>query len=168
VYCPKHFESKFVNKCQDCGKVISGQYVKCGDGQLHPECWKCSNKTCKKLLDSTSYAKGSDDLFYCKECKGPKDEKSSSSGSVASAAAGLSKMAVKPSHNRAQSDLPCIFYSYDSLRDIHNIPAGVEQHRRELYLSDEDFTRMFGIDKLGFRELPEWKRQAQKKKTGLF
>ena len=39
---------------------------------------------------------------------------------------------------------------------------------RELNLSDADFSALFGTDKAALAAMPKWKRQAAKKKHGLF
>ena len=46
-------------------------------------------------------------------------------------------------------------------------PAGVDAATRELYLSDDDFSSVFGMDRVSFAALPKWKR-VQAKKHNLF
>jgi hypothetical protein len=45
---------------------------------------------------------------------------------------------------------------------------GVDPANKETYLSDAEFQTLFGMDKAAFSALPKWKRQAAKKKNGLF
>ena len=44
----------------------------------------------------------------------------------------------------------------------------LKAHKKEEFLSDADFATVFGMDKAAFAALPKWKRQAAKKKNGLF
>ena len=47
-------------------------------------------------------------------------------------------------------------------------PAGVDPAKKETYLSDVDFQANFAMGKAEFAAMPLWKRQAAKKKAGLF
>jgi hypothetical protein len=44
----------------------------------------------------------------------------------------------------------------------------IDAHKKEEFLSVADFATVFGMDKAAFAALPKWKRQAAKKKNGLF
>lgn len=44
----------------------------------------------------------------------------------------------------------------------------VDPSKREQYLSEEVFAKLFGVSKLEFEKLPKWKRDAQKKEHNLF
>ena len=44
----------------------------------------------------------------------------------------------------------------------------IEMERKEAYLSDADFERVFGMGKDAFGALAAWKRKDVKKKVGLF
>jgi len=46
--------------------------------------------------------------------------------------------------------------------------AGVDNSRKEEYLSPDEFQAIFGQDKISFAALPKWKQQAKKKEVGLF
>lgn len=48
------------------------------------------------------------------------------------------------------------------------LPPGVDPTRKEDYLSNEDFERIFGTSLSEFKALPEWKKQNLKKANGLF
>ena len=47
-------------------------------------------------------------------------------------------------------------------------PAGVDPARKEQYLSTEAFEAEFGMPRAEFDKLPQWKRNAAKKKAGIF
>ena len=47
-------------------------------------------------------------------------------------------------------------------------PEGVKPDAKEQYLSAEEFTAAFGMDKAAFAELRLWKQKDLKKKAGLF
>jgi hypothetical protein len=48
------------------------------------------------------------------------------------------------------------------------LPEGVDARCKEAYLSAAEFTAQFGMSRGDFARLPAWKRQAAKKKAGLF
>lgn len=57
-------------------------------------------------------------------------------------------------------------YSYDDLKN-NRIP-GIDPAHKEKYLSDEEFLKVFKVNKTQFNAFPAWKEQAEKKKVGLF
>ncbi len=52
--------------------------------------------------------------------------------------------------------------------ELKNLPEGVDPTKREEYLDDETFSKVFGMNKDAFRAMPKWKRDDAKKKNGLF
>lgn len=55
------------------------------------------------------------------------------------------------------------------LEDLKNNPAAdVDASKKELYLSEADFQKAFGMDYAAFSKLPGWKKTNLKKKAGLF
>jgi hypothetical protein len=46
--------------------------------------------------------------------------------------------------------------------------AGIDNRRKEDYLSDEEFQKVLGMSKDKFPTLPEWRRADLKKKAGLY
>ena len=46
--------------------------------------------------------------------------------------------------------------------------VGIDMGRKESYLSDGEFAEVFGMERGAFDAMPLWKRQAAKKKAGLF
>ena len=47
-------------------------------------------------------------------------------------------------------------------------PDRVDPSKKEQYLADEEFQKIFGMDKAAFSKLAKWKQQFQKKKNKLF
>ena len=58
-------------------------------------------------------------------------------------------------------------YPYENLTKIP-YPADVDPSKREEYLGDGDFMKVFGMTKLEFVKLPTWKKNELKKKAKLF
>eukprot|EP00898_Chlorokybus_atmophyticus_P007876 jgi/Chlat1/808/Chrsp104S01273 len=48
------------------------------------------------------------------------------------------------------------------------MPSGVVPHKRESYLSDEEFLKVLGMPKPDFYKLPKWKQEIKKKETKLW
>lgn len=48
------------------------------------------------------------------------------------------------------------------------LPEGVDPSRLETYLSDEEFKKVFKMDKEQFSKLLAWKQTKAKKEAGLF
>ena len=46
--------------------------------------------------------------------------------------------------------------------------SGIDMERKESYLSAGEFVEVFGMERNVFDAMPLWKRQAAKKKAGLF
>jgi hypothetical protein len=55
-----------------------------------------------------------------------------------------------------------------TLEEIHQRPNEIKRKACELYLSDEEFERVFKMNKEEFYQLKEWKRKNLKKETNLF
>ncbi|XP_063329165.1 advillin isoform X1 [Pelmatolapia mariae] len=58
----------------------------------------------------------------------------------------------------------------DALRNklASELPEGVDPKQKEKYLSDSDFTTVFGMTKDQFVSLPQWKQLKMKKEKGMF
>ena len=80
------------------------------------------------------------------------------SGSALSVAAASSKYA-------AFSDFVC---SYAQLKAPGPYPDQVNPAEREMYLGDEEFSKLIGMDKDKWASTPKWKKANVKKKLGLF
>ena len=57
-------------------------------------------------------------------------------------------------------------FPYAELKD--KFPKGVDPTCKELYLSDEEFVQVFGMDFDSFEQLSAFKKKQLKKKAGLF
>jgi len=227
VYCPTHFEELFLQKCKECGKVITGQFIKIIDDQFHPECWKCTK--CKKNISAETCGQDAG-RFYCKPChqeivskkqallagSAPKTAGATtttttttasttpapavSTAAVVSptpAARGLAAAAAPSSSpapvltrevSKQAAAAPAAesktsaaaaaaqpvgeiqigqFYPYAALKN-NEIPASVDKTRKETYLSDSDFQKMFRMTKPEFAKLPDWKQKRLKQGLLLF
>lgn len=60
---------------------------------------------------------------------------------------------------------PSSFLPYEILKGF---PEGIDKTRKEEYLGDEEFKKIFGCDKESFGALPAWKKNEKKKSLGLF
>ncbi|KIZ07269.1 hypothetical protein MNEG_0682 [Monoraphidium neglectum] len=56
---------------------------------------------------------------------------------------------------------------YEELKELR-LEDGLDVSRKEEYLSNEEFTKIFGMEKDEFRAMPNWKRITVKKAKGLF
>jgi paxillin len=192
VYCPQHFEELFLQRCAGCNTIIKGQYVKVLDQHFHPQCWKCSD--CGTVISSDNCGQ-SGGKFYCRSCVSKRSggaggggasvgsSVSSSSGASRAPAASVASSAAKPREEKpsvsaapaaARSEAPSSsgspgqFMSYDQLKDTNSLPPGIDRDNRERYLSDDDFQKLFQMDKATFDGLPPWKKKRMKSKLGLF
>jgi hypothetical protein len=58
-------------------------------------------------------------------------------------------------------------YSLEQLKAA-TLPEGIDATRKEQYLSDADFQKLFEMTKAEFNALPKWKGNGLKKKVGLY
>ncbi|KAL9651896.1 hypothetical protein ABK040_000242 [Willaertia magna] len=65
---------------------------------------------------------------------------------------------------------PSAYYSYEELKNNKQkkYPAGVDANKREQYLSDSDFMKIFKMSKGEFNRLPEFKQTKMKRDVELF
>ena len=59
-------------------------------------------------------------------------------------------------------------YPYAILKDKNSRPAEVDPSKKEMYLSDAEFTDLFKLTKTEFKKLPEWRQKALKTPMQLF
>ncbi|XP_031503990.1 villin-3-like isoform X1 [Nymphaea colorata] len=60
-------------------------------------------------------------------------------------------------------------FSYERLKAKSSNPVtGIDYKRRESYLSDVEFEKVFGLKKEAFYQQPKWKQDIQKKRADLF
>lgn len=59
------------------------------------------------------------------------------------------------------------FYPYDELKELR-LDSGIDVTKKEAYLADEDFEKVFKKDRAAFLAQPAWRQQLQKKEVGLF
>jgi len=58
-------------------------------------------------------------------------------------------------------------YPYTTLSNPQTRPKTCDDHHLEMYLSDADFTIIFGVSKKEFDGLPLWKRNMMKRRCNL-
>ena len=51
---------------------------------------------------------------------------------------------------------------------LKGFPEGVDPTKKEAYLSNEDFVKVFGMTIEKFYDQKKWKQTEKKKETGLF
>jgi len=59
-------------------------------------------------------------------------------------------------------------YSLAELQNRSALPSTVDQGHLDEYLSDADFEKVFGMNRLSFNSLPKWKRDTAKKAAKLY
>lgn len=62
---------------------------------------------------------------------------------------------------------PQSYYPLSSLTK-QPYPEGIDARRREVYLSPEDFARIFKVSKEGFAAYKPWKQEKMKREAGLW
>ena len=59
-------------------------------------------------------------------------------------------------------------YPYALLRSEADLPSDVDPTCKESYLNEEDFQRIFQMDKEAFEAIPQWRKVQLKKAAKLF
>jgi len=59
------------------------------------------------------------------------------------------------------------FFTYGALKS-GQYPETLDKTKKELYLSDEDFQRLFSMNKDAFSKLPAWRVKKIKQNLNLF
>jgi hypothetical protein len=59
-------------------------------------------------------------------------------------------------------------FSIEELREKEKLPSTVDKSQLEMYLSESDFMKYFGMNKDGWTKTPAWKKTPKKKELGLF
>nr|XP_020448652.1 advillin [Monopterus albus] len=69
-----------------------------------------------------------------------------------------------------ESEKNCQFFPPEALinKSAEELPEGVDPTQKEKYLSDSDFSQVFGITKDDFARLPQWKQLHVKKDKMMF
>ncbi|GBG74077.1 hypothetical protein CBR_g17788 [Chara braunii] len=97
---------------------------------------------------------------------------SSTNATEASANGGSTEPAVESTDDTGEVDgSPSAegFYKYEALKVGSKCAAkNIDVTKRESYLSDEDFKKLFEMDKKEFYSLAKWKQAMRKKAKGLF
>eukprot|EP00475_Leptophrys_vorax_P036482 TRINITY_DN6174_c0_g2_i2.p1 TRINITY_DN6174_c0_g2~~TRINITY_DN6174_c0_g2_i2.p1 ORF type:complete len:648 (+),score=43.93 TRINITY_DN6174_c0_g2_i2:255-1946(+) len=92
--------------------------------------------------------------------EGEEEEEEDGAGEAASGGAGAGKEEVA---------VEGMTYALERLVVGSKTPIrGIDTTKREFYLSDSEFSRLFGCEKSKFYALPKWKQDQQKQAFGLF
>lgn len=68
-----------------------------------------------------------------------------------------------------KADVNLLIFPYEQLKVDSNDPAtGIDISKREAYLSEEEFQKIFGMTKRTFHELPKWRKDKLKMSLHLF
>lgn len=163
LYCMEHLTKKLQFPCAECQQPIFGEYIKVFDKHIHKSCWKC--KVCEKALTlNAEEVQLHDGVFYCKTCPLP-------DGAVADKT-GQNEREPRRSINGAI--LPhgvCEYFTYEQLHNKNkrpNLPEGVDILKREAYLDDDTFEKLFGMTKMKFYRLAKWRQKQKKIEVHLF
>jgi len=77
--------------------------------------------------------------------------------------------------SRFMTEAEMLVFSYELLKrsgrrreTLAQLPKAVDPARREDYLSDNDFKKIFGMPRDAYNNLPQWKKVELKKKVQLF
>ncbi|CAI7792896.1 unnamed protein product [Closterium sp. NIES-54] len=100
---------------------------------------------------------------------GEEEGKKGGGGSSDSAAAAGGGAGGAGAAGNGEAAVEGVCYAFDRLIiDSKNPIRGIDTTRRESYLSDADFLRIFGYDKGKFYAMPKWKQDQRKRSLGLF
>lgn len=181
-------------KCSVCGEVQSledpaiktlfrAKVKQCVEGTL--KCAKCAPAQEAMAAPTVDLAKAKLDseikhqemLAQVAEAARLKEEreKAKAEKDIADAAAAAEgEAAKKAAVDAAAADQQAALsahgaFTLDQLKDeSYWKPKGVSEKERETYLSDEEFQTIFGMNKEAFGKDAKWKKDAAKKKHGLF
>lgn len=62
----------------------------------------------------------------------------------------------------------CRTFSLEELKERTSLPAGMDMRRLESYLTDDDFMKVFKIERSEFYAQKTWKQNDARKRVGLF
>ena len=62
------------------------------------------------------------------------------------------------------------FYSYEQLKlkSGYSLPDEIDNSKREIYLSDEEFKELFNMSKDEFSKLADWRKKRMKQDLNLW
>jgi hypothetical protein len=65
-------------------------------------------------------------------------------------------------------EMPSPSHSFALLTDPAGPPPGVNPLQKDEWLLDEDFEKIFGVERVEFMKIPKWKRDQRKRDAGLW
>lgn len=60
------------------------------------------------------------------------------------------------------------FYTHEQLKYNAHLPPSVDRSKKEQRLTDADFEAVFGLTKVAFNAMQQWRQAELKKQKGLF
>lgn len=81
---------------------------------------------------------------------------------------GAVQSSIVPFVYNAKNPPPTISLAELQDESVDLAARGVDTSRKEMYLPDEDFEALFGMDKEKFLALPQWRQKNLKKTHNLF
>ena len=96
-------------------------------------------------------------------------ENTSSKSLLSSASVNSHTNNLSSSSTDIESDDPSSVYPVYTLEQLRiNAISHIDMTHKEMYLSNKEFLRIFGMNKTQFQQLPKWKKDSKKKEKGLF
>jgi hypothetical protein len=172
LYCDLHFRSNFIKICTSCKKDITDRFINVLDKYFHEECFTCAS--CSASLVGKQVEQ-QDGLFVCKEhhkqdvpILEEKDEAAPVLEEKVEAAPVLEQKVEAAPVLEQKVEARAIekighFYPYEVLVQKENLPSEVNIAKREDYLSDDDFLKVFKMQREDFEKLALWKQKQLKK-----
>jgi len=149
IYCSEHFSELFLIKCAKCALVIKDAYISVLDQSYHNACWTCHD--CQTVLTPSSFTEEKGD-FFCKPCKGIRDDKAEREPLTHCPKCGEELHENAIFCGECGAEVPVkgkvfdakLTYPYSFLK-TRPCPKGLDPTKKESYLSESDFKKIFGI-----------------------
>eukprot|EP01027_Heterolobosea_sp_BB2_P011703 GEZU01017023.1.p2 GENE.GEZU01017023.1~~GEZU01017023.1.p2 ORF type:complete len:120 (+),score=36.20 GEZU01017023.1:515-874(+) len=106
---------------------------------------------------TTSTTRSCRQSLHCCSCRASNTRNSNSSNNTAPAVTTTAKPTTQPGG---------IVLTLEQMANVK--VAGIDNTKKETYLSDADFQKHFKMSRADFYKQPVWKQNDQKKKLGIF
>ena len=150
--------------CQNCNKEIKlkEKYLEIDQKYWHLNCFKCHD--CKKIIQPGSIKK-IEQYYVCIDCydihsfkQANQQQQKEEEEEGIEPEEEENKDVKQPAVQKEQE-----FYSYDQLRNKDSLPNNVEFNNRHLYLTNDEFLKLFKMDKDSFQKLAQWQQKGNVK-----
>ncbi|MES1919820.1 regulation of actin filament depolymerization, variant 3 [Bonamia ostreae] len=131
---------------------------------FHPKCLRCSE--CGIFLNENNLNIKDKKLF----CKKHSPEKSTCYKCNNNIRGKFIECLERKYHSDCFENKSCNeneFFDYKDLKDNSKLPNWIDKRKKEKYLSEKDFEKVFGMTKKSFGKLTEWQQKVVKKKLFL-